>query len=100
MKVIIKITDGTRTYMEDVTKDQKEYFDEISTNGANPELTTFEQWARVLKEMEFTTENLNKYNTRDEDCHFISGWAETFAQSEDVPGWMTENELKISVLNQ
>jgi len=89
MKVIVSITDGKRTYSEDVTDEQLEYYEEISTSGTNPEmeLIKFEDWVRPIKE-KLTDTSLDKYNTRDENCHFIFGWMEGFSQSEYVPEWI------------
>lgn len=72
MKTIIKISDGKRTYSEDVTDESRE-ISEIS-------------------KMPFTTENIEKYKD-----HYIFGWCECFLQSDDVPSWMYENELTIEV---
>lgn len=102
-KIIVRITDGKHTYEEDVTEDQKEYYGEISTNGANPEMNdvSFEQWTRPVKENLMEDNSLDKYNTRDKSCHFIFGWMECFSQGDDVPEWMHDaKELTIEVLNR
>lgn len=100
MKVIVKITEGKHSYSEDVTDAQKEYFKEISTNGANKDVEhkTFDWWTRPI-----TTKatDLNKYNTRDENAHFIFGWFECFSQSDNVPQWAyLAQDLDIEVINK
>jgi len=99
-RIFVKITDGKRTHSEDVTEEQKEYFEEISTNGANPDVEgkTFEWWVRPIKSK---ATDLDKYNTRDDNAHFIYGWFESFAQSDNVPQWMydADDNLQIEVKN-
>jgi hypothetical protein len=100
MKVTVKITSGKRSYSEDVTKEQKEYFQEISTNGANKDVEgrTFEWWTRPVK---IKSDELEKFNVRGEDAHFIFGWFESFAQSDNVPDWIyLAEELDVEVLNE
>lgn len=100
MKVIAKITNGIQSYSEDVTDGQKEYFKTISTNGANPDVEnkTFEWWVRPIKS---NASDLEKYNKRDGNGHFIFGWFECLAQSDDVPQWMYDaDELEIEVTNE
>ena len=101
MKVIVKITDGIHTYTEDVTEDQKESFEECSTNGANPWLNNFKRYTRSLIEFELKTKLIEQYNTTDKNAHFIFGWCECFFQSDNAPNWMYESEecLKIEVKN-
>jgi hypothetical protein len=95
IKVII--TDGKRTYSEDVTEEQRESFEECSTNGANPWLTDFDRYTRSLPEFELKTKLIERYNTRDEDAHFIFGWCECFFQSDDVPGWMYDPDVRLKI---
>lgn len=98
-RIKVIISNGAQSYTEDVTEDQKEYFQEISTNGANPELTTFGRWTRELEP--FDIAKVAKYNTRDSDCHFIFGWLESFSQSDNVPDWMrSAGEILISVKHE
>ena len=102
MKVIVKLSAEKRTYSEDVTSEQKEYFEEISTNGANKDIEgkTFEWWTRPIK---VKADEIEKFNTRNENAHFIFGWFESFSQSHNVPQWMYDvngNELIIEVVNE
>jgi len=100
MKVIVHIQSGIRGYSEDVTDMQKEYFQTISTNGANPDVEnkTFEWWVRPIKSK---ATDLEKYNTRDDNAHFVFGWFESFSQSDNVPQWMYDaEELEIEVTNE
>lgn len=97
MKIIVIITDGKKTYSEDVTEDQEEYFKEID-NGINPDVILFEQWTRELKPFPFTTIEISKYNTINENCHFIYGWAECFSQADDIPGWMFNENTELTIL--
>lgn len=99
MKVIVKVSAGKRSYSEDVTDEQKEYFQEISTNGANPKMEdkTLEWWVRPIK---CKASEVDKYNSGD-DSHFIFGWFECFAQSDNVPQWVYDaEELELEVVNE
>lgn len=102
MKIIVKVTDGKRTYIEDVTEDCKEYWNEVSTNGANSWLTDFKRDHRPIKEtLKNGIKDLDKYNTQDENSHFIYGWWECFMQSDNIPMWMYEAEiLELEVTNE
>jgi len=102
MKIIVSITDGKRTYSEDVTEEEKESFEECSKNGANPWLNNFDRYTRELPEFELRTDLLAKYNTKNEEAHFIFGWYECFFQSDDVSGWMYDpgSRLKIKVKHE
>lgn len=102
MKVLVRITDGKRTYEENVTEEEQKYFKEISTNGANPEIEkmSFEHWTRPIKEDLMDNQSLDKYNTCDQNAHFIFGWMECFSQSDNVPQWIYEaKHLSIEVKN-
>lgn len=98
-RIKVTLSSGDKSYTEDVTEDQRKYFQEISSNGANPELTTFDHWTRELDP--FDISKVEKYNTRDSDCHFIFGWLESFSQSDNVLDWMrSEGEILISVKHE
>jgi hypothetical protein len=100
MKVTVKLTVGKRSYSEDVTDEQKEYFQGISTNGANKDIEgkTFDWWIRPITSK---ASDLEKYNTRDSNQHFIFGWFEGFIQSDNVPMWIYEaEEIDVEVLNE
>jgi hypothetical protein len=101
-RIIVKITDGKRTYSEDVTEEQKESFEEYSTNGANPWMTDFDNYTRALPEFDMEATILEEYNTTDEKAHFIFGWCECFFQTDDAPGWMygPDVRLKIEVIKE
>ena len=96
-QIIVEITNGKQTYSEDVYEEEKEYWNEISTNGANKELEgkTFEWWTRPLKK--FKMIDSEKYNTKNDNAHFIFGFLECFGQSDDVPEWMMENSNELWV---
>lgn len=101
MKVIVKIISGKQSYMEDVTELEKQHWEDIFGNGANSHLQnmTFENWVKPIKDK---CSDLDKYNVKDNNSHFIFGWFEAFAQSDDVAEWMfrTEETLEIQVLNE
>ncbi|OGD52538.1 hypothetical protein A3K80_09135 [Candidatus Bathyarchaeota archaeon RBG_13_38_9] len=100
-RIIVEITDGKRTYSEDVTEEQKESFEECSAHDLNPWLTSFDSYTREISWHESTTDWLNQFNTADENAHFIYGWFECLSQSSNVPEWMYEAEsLKIRVRNE
>lgn len=98
MKIIVEITDGKRTYSEDVTEEEKKSFEECSAHDINPWLISFESYTRELPWNDFTTKWVAQFDTTDENAHFISGWCDCFFQSDNVPEWMWESEsLKIRV---
>jgi len=100
MKITVKVTVGKRSLLEDVTDEQKEYFKEISTNGANKDVEgrDFDWWTRPINSK---ASDLEKYNTNDENAHFIYGWFEGFVQSDNVPMWVYEaEEMDIEVINE
>ena len=101
-KIFVKITDGKRVYIEDVTDDQQEIFTEYSINGSNPRLQDFDQYTRQLPESPLTTDWVSQFNTTDKNAHFIYGWLEAFTQSDSVPGWMhdPDEELYVSVFHE
>ena len=86
MGIVVRITDGKRTYLEDVTEDYQ---------GEK------ESYTRALPEFELKTDILEQFNVMTNYAHFVFGWCESFFQSDDVPGWMYESEecLKIEVQN-
>lgn len=93
MRIIVKLTDGKRWYSEDVTEEEKSRWESVSTN--NPDLTSFEDWTRHMKEENFI--NLDNYNGN----HFVFGWLEAFAQSDNIPHWIMEaKSLTIEVINE
>ena len=94
MKIIVSITDGKKTYSEDVTEEQEEDFRSFPAVLRNKKIT-FETWNRELKPFPFTTAEMDKFNTRDENSHFIYGWAECFGQSDDVPMWMSCDDVEL-----
>lgn len=102
MKILVKITDGKRTYIEDVTEEEKESFELYSANGWNSGLTDFKKYTRSLPEFKLKTDLLEQYNTVDEKAHFIFGWCESFFQSDNVPDWMWGDGdlLRIEVIRE
>lgn len=97
MKIMVRITDGKRTYIEDVTEEEKESFELYSANGWNSGETDFKRYTRSLPEFNLETNLLEKYNTVDGNAHFIFGWCERFLQSDDVPGWMYDPDVKLKI---
>ena len=101
-KIIVRISNGEQTYEEDVTKEQREHYNECVSNGANRwlEKITFKHYTRPIKES-LTGNILSKYNQCDENSHFIFGWMEAFSQGDDVANWMRDSkELYIEVVNK
>ena len=100
-KVIVRISNGKQTYEEDVTKEEKEHYNECVSNGGNRwlEKITFEHYTRPIKES-LMGDTLDQYNQCDENTHFIFGWMESFFQGDDVADWMRDSkELYIEVVN-
>jgi len=102
MKIIVKISEekGEKSYTEDVTVIEREYWKEISTNGANSYFNgkNFSWWTRPIK---CTADNIDQFNTRDDNAHFIFGWMEAFAQGHNLQTWMYDSDvLIIEVLNE
>ena len=83
MKILVKITNGKKTYIEDVTE-TVEHMDENETGPVKCNL-----------------KNIPDFNHRD-NYHFIYGWVEGFLQSDEVPDWMNYGyrDLKIEVINE
>lgn len=101
-KIIVRISNGEQTYEEDVTKEQREHYNECISNGTNRwlEKITFKHYTRPIKES-LTGNILSKYNQCDENSHFIFGWMEAFSQGDDVANWMRDSkELYIEVVNK
>ncbi len=96
MKIIVSITDGKRTYSEDVTDDQRYKFESFPNELRNQKII-FKTYTRELKPFPFTTAEISKFNTRDENSHFIFGWVESLAQSEDIPGWMVDVDVDLTI---
>lgn len=102
MNILVKISDHLHSYIEDVTQNQKKYYKEITTNGANPHIEglLFERWVRPIQD-NCNIHSLEKYNVRSNDAHFIYGWYEAFIQSNRFAEWMLNNDnLKIEVINK
>ena len=72
--------------------DEREYFDELQSNGSNPDIEkiTFGHWTRPLDE------RLINSVPNDID-HFIFGWLETYFQSSQPAGWMWDDQSKLTV---
>lgn len=75
MKVTVSLSAGKKKYTEDVTEDVSQY--------ANP------LFYRELKNIK--SSELEQFNGADLS-HFIFGWFEAFAQSNDIPQWLYESE--------
>jgi len=69
----VTITNGEKIYSEDVTEEILEYYAEISSNGANPNLPSFDIFCRNITT---TIDDIRKFNTNDENAHFIYWWIE------------------------
>lgn len=100
MNIIVVITDKDHSYSERMdNKDMLEYYCEIVGNQSNPYMynVSFYHWVR---EIDCKINDIKKYNTGDENCHFIFGWIEGFLQSSYIPKWMIDNynDLKIEVI--
>ena len=100
-RLAVQITDERRTYSEtiwgDDLADMIDYFVELKTNGANPDLkdTSWKEWTRSLPKFEL--KNIEQYNSN----HFVYGWIESFQQSDSVPTWIRNAEnLWVEVLNE
>ena len=80
--ICVSITDGKATYSEVLdTEEELEYWEDISTNGSNPQLKGlgfYDYW----KPWAGTVKDLNKVN----GIHGIFGWWESFWQREGCPG--------------
>lgn len=101
-KIIVKISNGEQTYEEDVTKEQREHYNECISNGANKHLEkiTFKHYTRPIRET-LMKNSLDKYNRCNRNAHFIFGWMEAFSQGDDVADWMRNpKELFIEVINK
>jgi hypothetical protein len=90
MKILVKITDGKRTYIEDVTETMMEANKDWGLDMSH------------FRPIQTTPMELDKFNKTDENAHFIYGWVEGFLQSDEVPDWMNYGyrNLKIEVINE
>ena len=82
-KVIVEVKVGRRKYIEEIDlAAQREYFDELKSNGANPRMAdvTFEHWVR---EVSFDAKDIGKFNG--DANHFIYGYWESLCQSDHAP---------------
>jgi hypothetical protein len=88
MKILVKITNGKKTYIEDVTDSMTE---------ANKDWQEDMSFFRPVK---CKLSNIGDFNNK-ENGNFIYGWIEGFMQSDDVPQWIWESDdLDIYVINK
>lgn len=98
-RVTVRVSAGGRSVSQDLDLvEEREYFDELKSNGANPGLTdvTFEQWlAPICTPDVLSLRELAEYNGN----HFIYGHIESLMQSDSCPRFVREAErVKIEVL--
>lgn len=94
--ISVNVTNGRFGVIEELDmKEQKEYFKELQTNGANPDIEkiTWDEWMMPVR---IRHEDIQIWNKKP---HFIYGWWESFLQSDNVPQWLmgaeSENVLII-----
>ena len=91
-KIIVRISNETQAYEEDVTQDIIEHFEECQSNGENKwlENITFDHYTRHIKECLLDPHILDKYKKCDKNAHFIFGWMEVFSQGDNITDWMRD----------
>ncbi len=91
-KVIVEVRVGPRMYAEEIDlEDQREYYEELRTNGHNPriERITFDHWVRPVT---FDEKDIGQFNKDDADAHFIFGYWESLCQGDHAPRNLYEED--------
>ncbi len=93
MKILVKLSCGKRSYVENVSDEIAEAWKNID----DKELIEkgYRNWVRKLK-IDFIPSELDKYNGN----HFVFGWIENFSQSENIPVWMQDDEQTLEVIHE
>ena len=97
-RVTVRVSAGGRSFSEDINlAEYRECFDELKSNGANPDLAdvTFEQWVAPIRTPDvLSLKELAEYNGK----HFLYGFIENLAQSDVCPQFVRESErVKVEV---
>lgn len=84
MKVKVSLKVGRREYIEDVS-----------------ELLELSNSPSFFREIETTSDDLENFNTSNSNAHFIYGWFESFAQSDNIMEWLYEaDKIYIKVYHE
>lgn len=91
----ITISNGKKGYSDTIPYlgDEKKYYDELVSNGANPDIEKikYEQFVAPLEYQIRSSKDFSKLQDK-YPCHFIFGYLECLSQSDECPVWLYLDE--------